>query len=119
MLALVIIALVMIQRSEGGGLGIGGGGGGLGQFASARSTANVLTRATGIAAAGFFATSLLLAVLASSHARPKGILESVGTQPPASAAALEQAPPAAAEGAPAAEATVPETPEPPTVPIAK
>lgn len=63
-LALGIIGLVMIQRSEGGGLGIGGGGGGLGGVASARGTANLLTRLTAIFAAGFFCTSLALGVLA-------------------------------------------------------
>ena len=61
-LAISIIGLVLIQRSEGGGLGIGGGGG-LGGLASPQSTANVLTKATGICAALFFVTSMTLAVL--------------------------------------------------------
>lgn len=64
LLALAIIGLVLMQRSEGGGLGIGGNSGGAGNFASARGTANFLTRATAICAAGFFATSLILGVLA-------------------------------------------------------
>lgn len=68
-LALAIIALVLLQRSEGGGLGIGGGGGGLGGLASARGTANALTKMTGICAFGFFVTSLTLAVLAGGHSR--------------------------------------------------
>ncbi len=76
-LALSIIGLVLIQRSEGGGLGIGGGGGGLGGLASASSTANVLTRATGLCAAGFFCTSLALAVLAGTHSNPKSLLETL------------------------------------------
>lgn len=78
-LALAIIALVLLQRSEGGGLGIGGGGGGgLGGLASARGTANALTKMTGICAAGFFVTSLTLAVLAGGHSRSDiGILEDV------------------------------------------
>lgn len=78
MLALALIGLVLIQRSEGGGLGIGGGGGGLGQFASVRSTANVLTRATAFCATGFFITSLTLAYMAGSHSSQEGILESSG-----------------------------------------
>lgn len=73
-LALAIIGLVLIQRSEGGGLGIGGGGGGLGGLASPQSTANVLTKITGICAALFFITSLTLAVLAEGT-RPASITD--------------------------------------------
>ncbi|MGH1455431.1 MAG: preprotein translocase subunit SecG [Alphaproteobacteria bacterium] len=77
-LALAIIALVLLQRSEGGGLGIGGGGGGMGGLASARGTANALTKLTGICAAGFFITSLTLGYIAShKHNDTTGILESV------------------------------------------
>ena len=81
MLALAIIGLVLIQRSEGGGLGIGGGGGGLGSFATAGQTANALTRATALCAAGFFCTSLILAVLAGTHSRQPGMLESLDNPP--------------------------------------
>lgn len=73
-LALGIICLVLVQRSEGGGLGVGGGGGGLGNLATAHSTANALTRTTAIFAACFFATSLILAILAGTHSKPQGLL---------------------------------------------
>lgn len=77
-IALAIILLVLLQRSEGGGLGIGGGGGGLGGFASARGTANALTKMTAICAAGFFITSLTLGVLASGQSDAnKGLLVDV------------------------------------------
>lgn len=77
-LALAIIGLVLLQRSEGGGLGIGGGGGGLGGLASARGTANALTKMTAICAAGFFITSLTLGVLAGGHTRQNiGVLEDI------------------------------------------
>ncbi len=76
-LALAIIALVLLQRSEGGGLGIGGGSGGLGGLASARGTANALTKMTGFCAAGFFVTSLTLAVLASNNSASQGILDNI------------------------------------------
>lgn len=66
MIALAIIGLVLLQRSSGGGLGIGGGGGGLGDFATARSTANALTKATTFMAALFFITSLTLGILAKN-----------------------------------------------------
>ena len=60
MLVLALIGVVLLQRSEGGGLGIGGGGG----FMTSRGTANVLTRTTAILAGLFFATSLVLSILA-------------------------------------------------------
>ncbi len=72
MLVLAMIGVVLLQRSEGGGLGIGGGGGG--GFMSSRGTANVLTRATAILAAGFFMTSLLLSILAGINRAPTSIL---------------------------------------------
>ncbi|MGH1403227.1 MAG: preprotein translocase subunit SecG [Alphaproteobacteria bacterium] len=77
-LALAIIGLVLLQRSEGGGLGIGGGGGGLGNLASARGTANMLTKMTALCAAGFFVTSLTLGVMAGGQSQPeKGILADI------------------------------------------
>ena len=65
MIAAALVIVVLLQRSEGGGLGIGGGGG-MGSFMSARGTTNLLTRVTGILAACFFATSILLAILAGN-----------------------------------------------------
>lgn len=79
-LALAIIAVVLLQRSEGGGLGIGGGGGGLGDLATARSTANVLTRMTAILAACFMGTSLLLAILAEANAPKASIMDVIEEQ---------------------------------------
>lgn len=75
LLTLAMIGLILLQRSEGGGLGIGGGGGGLGGFASAQSTANALTKATQFVAAAFFATSLVLAIMASHRGAPSSILD--------------------------------------------
>jgi preprotein translocase subunit SecG len=71
MIAVAMVLVILLQRSEGGGLGIGGGGGGggMGGFMSARGTANLLTRATGILAACFFVTSLSLAIIADSGRR--------------------------------------------------
>jgi preprotein translocase subunit SecG len=80
-LALSLIGLILLQRSEGGGLGIGGGGGGMGSFASAGSTANALTRATAICATCFFATSLILAVLAGTHHKQGSMLDTLDNPP--------------------------------------
>ena len=64
---------MLLQRSEGGGLGIGGGSG----FMTARGAANALTRATGILAIVFFATSLGLSLIARYGERPIDILDRV------------------------------------------
>lgn len=107
-LAVAIIALVLLQRSEGGGLGIGGGGGGMGSLAGVASTKNLLTRATAICAACFFATSLTLAILAGTHSSSTSILDSLDNAP---AAVDAEADTAETEGEPEAET--------PAVPIAE
>ena len=70
LIVLALIGLVLLQRSEGGGLGMGSGGG----FMTNRGTTNVLSRTTGILAAAFFATSLLLSIIAGMDRRPSSIL---------------------------------------------
>ncbi len=82
-LAIALVGVVLLQRSEGGGLGIGGGGGG-GGLMSVRGTANLLTRATGILAAAFMATSLILAIMAGNQTERRSILDQpAGTTAPA------------------------------------
>ncbi len=73
MIVLTMVGLVLLQKSEGGGLGMGGGGGS--GFLSSRGTANVLTRTTAILAALFFATSLLLSIIAGMQRKPRSILD--------------------------------------------
>src|SRR5262245_9174614 len=108
MLVLALIGVVLLQRSEGGGLGIGSTGG----FMTSRGTANVLTRATAILAALFFATSMMLSILAGINRKPASILQ--GSQPAAPGAPaplgggggllnqLQGGPPPAAPAAPSA-----------------
>jgi preprotein translocase subunit SecG len=74
MLVSAMIGVVLLQKSEGGGLGIGSTGG----FMSSRGTANVLTRATAVLAAGFFATSLLLSILAGMERKPTTVINTNG-----------------------------------------
>jgi preprotein translocase subunit SecG len=116
MVVLALVGVVLLQRSEGGGLGIGGGSG----FMTARGAANALTRSTSILGAAFFATSLLLSILAAYGDKPTDILDQVpttqsggeggvlkqlpGKDIPAPAAETPVAPAAAA---PAAEAPAP------------
>ena len=66
LIALGLVGSVLLQRSEGGGLGIGGGGGAGGGFMTARGTANFMTRVTAVLATCFFATSIILAIMAGA-----------------------------------------------------
>jgi preprotein translocase subunit SecG len=75
-IAIALVGTVLLQRSEGGGLGIGGGGQG-GGFMTARGTANALTRMTAVLAAGFFVTSIMLAILASNTDSSSSIADEV------------------------------------------
>ena len=87
LIALALIGVVLLQRSEGGGLGIGGsGGGGGGGFMTARGTANLLTRVTAILAACFFATSLILAIMAGAGRENVSIIDEVINETPAAPA---------------------------------
>lgn len=74
MVVLALVGVVLLQRSEGGALGVGGGSG----FMTGRGQANILTRATAILAALFFATSLGLTLMAHYGKSNKSILEGVG-----------------------------------------
>ncbi|HWD13534.1 preprotein translocase subunit SecG [Pseudochrobactrum sp. sp1633] len=73
LIVLALVGVVLIQRSEGGGLGIGGGSG----FMTARGAANALTRTTALLGAGFFATSLILGIMAMNGERPTDILNRI------------------------------------------
>ena len=95
MIVLAMTGLVLVQKSEGGGLGMGGSGGG-GGFLSSRGTSNMLTRSTAILAAIFFATSLLLSILAGADRAPRSILNAPGSPqaPIGGGAPVAPAPPA-------------------------
>ena len=93
LIALALIGVVLLQRSEGGGLGIGGGGGGGGGgFMTARGTANLLTRVTAILAACFFATSLILAIMAGAGRENVSIIDEVINETPAAPASVPAVP---------------------------
>ena len=71
---LVVIALVtvvLLQRSEGGALGMGGGSG----FMTGRAQANALSRATAILATLFFASALLMSIIAGWNRAPKSLID--------------------------------------------
>ena len=83
LIALGLVGSVLLQRSEGGGLGIGGGGGGGGGFMTARGTANLMTRVTAVLAACFFATSIILAIMAGAGTESVSIVDEVINETPA------------------------------------
>lgn len=88
MVAAALVGVVLLQKSEGGALGIGGGGGG--GFLTGRGTANLLTRTTAGLAAAFFATSILLTILASRSAPTGSAFDNAGSSAPASGPAVPQ-----------------------------
>jgi len=104
MVAVALVGVILLQRSEGGALGIGGGGGG---FMTGRSAGNALTKTTAILAACFFATSLVLSIIASQHGTAPSILNPTGQSGGGGLAPLET------PGGPA-----PATPPAPTAPVA-
>jgi preprotein translocase subunit SecG len=74
MLVIAMIGVVLLQKSEGGGLVSSTSG-----FMTGRGTANVLTRATALLAAGFFVTSLALSLLAAHSRGPVSLIPGGGT----------------------------------------
>jgi preprotein translocase subunit SecG len=94
-IALMIIGLVLLQRGKGADAGTGFGAGASGTVFGARGAATFFSRATGVLATLFFATSLALAYLATQQTAPASLLEAAPapqgvtpTLPPAT----EQAP---------------------------
>lgn len=79
LLAISLIAVILVQRTsaDGGGLMGGGGGSNMGGMLSVRGTANLLTRLTGIIAAAFIGTSILLTILAGSHNTARSITDQI------------------------------------------
>ena len=124
MVVLAMTGVVLLQRSEGGGLGMGNTGG----FLTSRGSANVLTRATATLAAVFFATSLVLSILAGWDRKPHSILEgaSPATQPAGPAGAPQPLAPGGRgvldtlrqQGQPSGQQGQPATPAAPAAPAA-
>jgi len=108
-IALLIIGLVLLQRGKGADAGTGFGAGASGTVFGARGSATFFSRATGVLATLFFASSLALAYLATQRTAPTSLFEaapaSESAEPPA------QAPPAGSELpelSPAPESAAPE-----------
>ena len=92
LVVIALVAVVLLQRSEGGALGTGGGGG----FMTGRGQANALSRATGILGGLFFATALLMSVIAGWNRAPRSILDSTAPAGVAGPASTSKSTPAQA-----------------------
>jgi preprotein translocase subunit SecG len=72
LVAIVIIALVLMQHGKGADMGAAFGSGASGSLFGATGSANFLSRTTGVLAAVFFATSLTLAYIGSAKPKTAG-----------------------------------------------
>lgn len=114
LIAIALVGVILIQRSEGGALS--GLGGGMSGFMTGRSTANLLTRTTGILAAAFFTTSIILAIMANHRTEKRSILDATTPAGQTQTAPAPATPAPATPAAPAAEAPKPAEP---SAPVAK
>jgi preprotein translocase subunit SecG len=93
LLALMIIALVLLQRGKGAEAGAGFGSGASGTVFGARGTSTLFSKLTAVFAALFFATSLTLAYLGTRHSgEPTSVLERAAQAATATAPAAPAAP---------------------------
>ncbi len=81
LIAVTVVILVLLQRSEGCALGMGGGSS-CGGLMTGRAAGSLLTRSTGILAAAFMATSILLAILASANSSNRSLFENAPAPAP-------------------------------------
>ena len=73
-LAILLIAVVLLQKSEGGALGLGVS---QDSFISSRSASNFLTKATAIIATLFIITSISLTIMAKKEFPSSSVLEKI------------------------------------------
>ena len=71
-LAIILVAIILLQKSEGGALGLG-----VSQesFISSRSAGNILTKATAIIATLFIITSIVLTIMSKEELPTTSVLE--------------------------------------------
>ena len=86
MVAILLVALILMQRNSGNALSGLGGGNGADSFLSARGKGNLLTRTTAILATIFFITSMALALYYKGETRKS---ESITEVPPLTQTAPE------------------------------
>ena len=115
--ALAIIGLVLLQHGKGADMGAAFGSGASGSLFGATGSSNFMSKSTGVAAAVFFISTLILANYATKRNQgvSGGIMERANVTAPAPATApggIPQSGPAApvAPGAPTGTITTPAAP---------
>ena len=73
-LAILLVAIILLQKSEGGALGIGAS---QDSFISSRSAGSALTKATAIIATLFIITSISLTIMSKEEFSSTSVLEKV------------------------------------------
>ena len=73
-LAILLIAIILLQKSEGGALGLGAS---QDSFISSRSASSVLTKATAIIATLFIITSISLTIISKDEFSSSSVLEKI------------------------------------------
>ena len=73
-MAILLIAVILLQKSEGGALGLGVS---QDSFVSSRSASNFLTKATAIIATLFIITSVSLTIMSKEEFSRSSVLEKI------------------------------------------
>ena len=73
-LAILLVAVILLQRSEGGALGLGAS---QDSFITSRSAGSFLTKVTAIIATLFIITSILLTIISKEEFSSTSVLEKV------------------------------------------
>ncbi len=73
-LAILLIAIILLQKSEGGALGLGAS---QDSFISSRSAGSILTKVTAVIATLFIITSVSLTIMSKEEISSSSVLEKV------------------------------------------
>ena len=73
-LAILLVAIILLQKSEGGALGLGVS---QDSFISSRSAGSILTKATAIIATLFIITSISLTIMSKNEFSSTSVLEKI------------------------------------------
>ena len=73
-LAILLVAIILLQKSEGGALGLGAS---QDSYISSRSAGSVLTKATAIIATLFIVTSISLTIMSKEEFSSSSVLERI------------------------------------------
>ena len=113
--AIAIVVLVLVQHGKGADMGAAFGSGSAGSLFGSAGASNFLSRATGVLAAVFFATSLGLTYFSTVPAKSGGVTSGIEAVKP-DAKDAKAAAPAAPGTAPAPEPAVPAPAKAPEIP---